>query len=191
MQSLDESFQELRLKIKQGRELNYVSFEPIYYLVFDPREIIEVKRKLRSWKAILSKKDQFNVEVFSLAEEIYKTLHTHEEKEDWIEHEKHAGYVPTEYSNTIKEIILGDSQIIEKIKENLQKLSQHDNGLLIITDLEALHSFIRVGQIEAELIGQFKIPTVFLYPGTRTGKTGLKFLGFYPEDGNYRSVHVG
>jgi hypothetical protein len=25
----------------------------------------------------------------------------------------------------------------------------------------------------------------------RTGKTRLKFLGFYPEDGNYRSVHVG
>ena len=28
-------------------------------------------------------------------------------------------------------------------------------------------------------------------PETRTGKTHLKFLGFYPEDGNYRSVHVG
>jgi hypothetical protein len=25
----------------------------------------------------------------------------------------------------------------------------------------------------------------------RTGKTLLKFLGFYPADGNYRSVHVG
>ncbi|NLB18209.1 MAG: DUF1788 domain-containing protein, partial [Syntrophomonadaceae bacterium] len=30
-----------------------------------------------------------------------------------------------------------------------------------------------------------------LYPGQRTGKTQLKFLGFYSEDGNYRSVHVG
>ena len=28
-------------------------------------------------------------------------------------------------------------------------------------------------------------------PGERTGKTRLKFLGFYPEDGNYRSSHVG
>ena len=32
---------------------------------------------------------------------------------------------------------------------------------------------------------------VFLYPGFRTGETKLKFLGFYPEDGNYRSVHIG
>jgi len=35
------------------------------------------------------------------------------------------------------------------------------------------------------------VPTVFFYPGIRTGKTRLKFLGFYPDDGNYRSVHVG
>ena len=41
-----------------------------------------------------------------------------------------------------------------------------------------------------QLAGKFHVPTVFFYPGERTGKTRLKFLGFYPEDGNYRSVHV-
>jgi hypothetical protein len=191
MQSLDESFQELRLKIKQGRELNFVSFEPIYYLVFDPSQILEVKRKLRSWKATLAKKDHFKVEEFSIGENIHKVVQNHDEKEDWVAHEKHAGYVASEYSNTIKEVILEDGELVEKIKKKLHKLSQHSNGLLLVTDLEALHSFLRIGQIEAELMGQFNIPTVFLYPGTRTGKTGLKFLGFYPDDGSYRSVHVG
>ena len=50
---------------------------------------------------------------------------------------------------------------------------------------------IRIGAIESQLQGKFHVPTIFLYPGVRTGKTRLKFLGFYPEDGNYRSVHVG
>ena len=50
---------------------------------------------------------------------------------------------------------------------------------------------MRLGVIESQLQGKFHVPTVFLYPGMRTGKTRLKFLGFYPEDGNYRSVHVG
>jgi hypothetical protein len=63
--------------------------------------------------------------------------------------------------------------------------------LLLVTDLEALHPFLRIGAIESQLQGKFHVPTVFLYPGVRTGKTRLKFLGFYPEDGNYRSVHVG
>ena len=65
------------------------------------------------------------------------------------------------------------------------------NALLLVTDLEALHPFLRIGAIESQLQGKFHVPTIFLYPGVRTGKTRLKFLGFYPEDGNYRSVHVG
>ena len=52
--------------------------------------------------------------------------------------------------------------------------------------------FVEGDQVECDFHGgKFHIPTVFLYPGTRTGKTRLRFLGFYPEDGNYRSVHVG
>jgi len=50
---------------------------------------------------------------------------------------------------------------------------------------------MRIGAIESQLYGKFSVPTIFLYPGERTGKTRLKFMGFYPEDGNYRSVHVG
>jgi hypothetical protein len=50
---------------------------------------------------------------------------------------------------------------------------------------------MRIGAIETKLAGKFQIPTIFLYPGERTGKTRLRFLGFYQEDGNYRSVHVG
>ncbi len=53
------------------------------------------------------------------------------------------------------------------------------------------YTFRFFGTIEGNLAGAFHVPTVFLYPGTRTGKTRLKFLGFYNEDGNYRSEHVG
>jgi len=60
-----------------------------------------------------------------------------------------------------------------------------------VTDLEALHPYLRVGSIEQKLQGKFTVPTVFLYPGIRTGKATLKFLGIYPEDGNYRSTHIG
>ena len=70
-------------------------------------------------------------------------------------------------------------------------VQSEQNALLLVTDLEALHPFLRIGAIESQLQGKFHVPTIFLYPGVRTGKTRLKFLGFYPEDGNYRSVHVG
>ena len=81
--------------------------------------------------------------------------------------------------------------MLKRLEDDLQPLVAQQNALLLVTDLEALHPFLRVGAIESQVQGKFHVPTILLYPGVRTGKTGLKFLRFYPEDGNYRSVHVG
>ncbi len=77
------------------------------------------------------------------------------------------------------------------LQQKLEQLGDQPHALLLVTDLEALHPYLRVGSIEQKLQGQFKVPTVFLYPGVRTGKSTLKFLDIYPEDGNYRSIHIG
>jgi hypothetical protein len=54
-----------------------------------------------------------------------------------------------------------------------------------------LHPYLRIGAIEQRLQGKVTVPVVILYPGTRRGQTNLSFLGIYPEDGNYRSIHIG
>ncbi len=53
MPSLKTSFDELVERIRKGLELGHASYEPIYYLVFHPHEIIEVKRLLPTWLARL------------------------------------------------------------------------------------------------------------------------------------------
>jgi Domain of unknown function (DUF1788) len=80
---------------------------------------------------------------------------------------------------------------LARLEAKLNALEGATNQLLLVTDLEALHPYMRIGAIEGQLQGRFHVPTVFLYPGVRTGKTQLRYLGFYPEDGNYRSVHIG
>ncbi len=191
MSSLAENFNELRARVKQGRELNFTSFEPIFYLVYEPSQIIEVKRKLRSWVATLSRKDGFKVSQFSIAQEIHKIIENHKWKELWFKHEEKKGFDNPTYAKTIKEALISKNGLLDKFEKKLADLSEQDNGLLLVSDVEALHPFLRVGQIEAHLQNKIETPTIFLYPGKRTGKTGLKFLGFYPDDGNYRSVHVG
>ena len=47
MSSLKADFDELRERIRHGRELGHASFEPIYYLIFDPADIIEVETDIR------------------------------------------------------------------------------------------------------------------------------------------------
>ena len=79
----------------------------------------------------------------------------------------------------------------QRLEQQLADIAGDPNGLILVTDLEALHPYLRIGTIESGLQGKFTHPTIFLYPGVSTGKTKLKFLGFYPDDGNYRSVHIG
>jgi hypothetical protein len=101
---------------------------------------------------------------------------------------------PLDWSRTNKalaDILTADNALLKQLEAALQPLEGQQSALLLVTDLEALHPFLRIGAIESQLQGKFHVPTIFLYPGVRTGKTRLKFLGFYPEDGNYRSVHVG
>ena len=70
---LNQDFGELMERVRRGREFSHSSFEPIYYLVFHPEEMLEVKRKTASWLARL-KNDNWEVSVFSMAEHVQDIL---------------------------------------------------------------------------------------------------------------------
>jgi len=193
MSSLKQDFDELVTRIKQGREFQHASFEPIYYLVFSPKQIIEVKRQTKPWIDML-KKQGWNVHTFSITEhvnDIFKAVPAFR-RNMWLKQDASA---PLEWSKTNNSLAntLGDSEkgLQARLEQKLAELASDEKALLLVTDLEALHPYMRIGSIESQLQGRFNVPTVFLYPGVRTGQTRLKFLGFYPEDGNYRSMHVG
>ncbi len=190
MSSLKADFDELRERIRSGRELGHASFEPIYYLVLSPVQILEVKRQTPAWLSKLHQ-EGWDVHTFSIAEQIWTLL-----KEDpfWslcVTEDKLAPLDWPRTNNALADILTSDNGLLKRLEHSLQQLEGQNNALLLVTDLEALHPFMRIGAIESQLQGKFHVPTIFLYPGVRTGKTRLKFLGFYPEDGNYRSVHVG
>lgn len=189
MSSLKADFNELIERIKAGREFGHASFEPIFYLVFSPEQILEVKRQMPAWMARL-KKDGWKVNTFSIASEINKILEAAPLRKIWLAADSKA---PLQWDKTNKALanVLSNGALQAKLEKCLEQLEGDSRNILLITDIEALHPYMRIGAIESQLQGKFSIPTIFFYPGTRTGKTSLKFLGFYPEDGNYRSVHVG
>lgn len=191
MPSLTDDFKELVLRIQQGRELNYASFEPIFYLVFPPAEIIEVKRLLPAWKANLENNHHFNVVVFSMADAIDDILQNDPRRNLWLEMDRRN---PLDWENANKSLanaLTAPPKLQQQLEDAIGQAAAMKNGIVLVTDLEALHPYLRVGAIEGALQGRFTVPTIFLYPGVRSGKTRLSFLGFYPEDGNYRSVHIG
>lgn len=190
MSSLRADFDELRERIRHGRELGHASFEPIYYLVFPPDQILEAKRQTPAWVSKLHQ-EGWDVHTFSIAEQIWALL-----KEDpfwqlWLAQDRSSPLDWERTNKTLTEKLKAEDGLLKRLENSLQPLEGKQSALLLVTDLEALHPFLRIGAIESQLQGKFHVPTIFLYPGIRTGNTRLKFLGFYPEDGNYRSVHVG
>lgn len=190
MSSLKADFDELRERIRYGRELGHASFEPVYYLVFPPAQILEVKRQTHAWMAKLHQ-EGWDVHTFSIADHVWALLKGDPFWSIWVEQDKAAPLDWLRTNKTLADILTSDNGLLKRLKAVFDSLEGHQNALLLVTDLEALHPFMRIGPIESQLQGNFHVPTIFLYPGVRTGKTRLKFLGFYPEDGNYRSVHVG
>lgn len=191
MSSLKADFDELRERIRHGRELGHASFEPIYYLVFPPEQILEVKRQTPAWVAKLHQ-EGWDVTTFSIAEQIWSVLR--EDEFMWslcVQEDKNAPLDWRRTNKALADILEAENGLMKRLFDALQSLENQKTSLLLVTDLEALHPFVRIGALESKLQGQFHVPTVLLYPGERAGKTMLKFLGFYPADGNYRSVHVG
>lgn len=83
MSSLKADFNELLERIKQGKELGHASFEPIYYLIFSPSLIIDVKRQMPAWTARL-KNEGWDVYTFSIAENIADILSTAPLRKIWL-----------------------------------------------------------------------------------------------------------
>lgn len=69
MSSLKSDFNELLERVRLGREFAHASFEPIYYLVFHPNQILDVKRQTPAWVAKL-RNEGWDVTVFSIAENV-------------------------------------------------------------------------------------------------------------------------
>ena len=190
MASLKADFDELMRRVEAGREFAHASFEPIFYLVFSPREILEVKRLLPAWMARL-RNDGWQVEVFSIAVEIERLLSSAPMRKIWLDADRKNPLDWARTNTALANALTAKGQLQGRLETRLTALERQPKTIVLVTDLEALHPYLRIGAIEAQLQGKFHVPTVFFYPGIRTGKTRLRFLGFYPEDGNYRSVHVG
>jgi hypothetical protein len=190
MPSLTADFDELMRRVQAGREFSHASFEPIYYLVFHPREMLEVKRQMPAWIARL-KNAGWRVTTFSIAEHVTDILQASPMRKIWLAADAKAPLDWEKTNNSLANALTGRDQLQRRLEATIDAVKQDSSAIVLVTDLEALHPYLRIGAIEAQLQGKFHIPTIFFYPGVRTGKTRLRFLGFYPEDGNYRSVHVG
>ena len=198
MQSLKDKFDEVCLRVRNGRRLESTGSTPIYYLVFPPSQILEVKQETKTWIAKLENND-WSVVVLSFAEAVNSILREHKFRKMWLQGEKAvlakaAEAIPqsaiSDITTTLQKALTEGPELLSMVREKLDEAANRPNGMLLLTDLEALHPYLRINTIEAQIMDQIRCPVIVLYPGKREGKTSLRFLEFYPADPNYRSEHI-
>ncbi|MGO9201448.1 MAG: BREX protein BrxB domain-containing protein [Limisphaerales bacterium] len=193
MSSPSESFDELWQRLRSGHELTNTGDDPVYYLVFKPDQMLEVKRLHKQWAARLAKQGWI-METMSMAQTVLEIFRGNDLRDVWLASPANTACdreSVAEINKTLEDVLIADDLLKRKIEAKLHSLRGRKRTVLFMTDLEALHPYLRVGILEQKLQGKFTVPTVILYPGVRDGKSTLRFLGFYPPDGNYRSVHIG
>ena len=199
MRSLKDKFDEVCIRLGEGRRLESTGSDPIYYLVFPVAEILPVKRQARSWIPKLENSG-WQVTTFSFAQAVNAVLRGHKLRKQWLIGEKmllnqaEKSRAPIDFreiNKTLAKALTDGPELLDLLRQKMAEAAAKPNGLLLLTDLEALHPYLRINSIEARLQGQIQCPVVVLYPGKREGKTSLRFLEFYPADPNYRSEHIG
>lgn len=199
MHSLKDKFENLCLRVKEGRRLESTGSAPIYYLVFPVKEILQVKRETKAWTAKLENLG-WNVTTLSFVEITNSITRSHQLRTmallgEKMQLDKVKSAIPkkvvTDVTKTLQDQISQGGKLLEIVKGKLAEATSRQNGLLLLTDLEAIHPFLRINSIEAQIQDMVHCPVVVLYPGKREGKTSLRFLNFYPADPNYRSEHIG
>jgi hypothetical protein len=160
---------------------------------------LEVKRQTKAWVAKLQNQG-WNVVTFSFAEAVSSILKNHKLRNTWLVGEQFAlakatGPIPTntiaEVNKTLGKALTEGPELMAMVRDKMEEASSYPSGLLLLTDLEALHPYLRINSIEAKIQDAVHCPVIVLYPGKREGKTSLRFLEFYPADPNYRSEHIG
>src|SRR5690349_10112888 len=144
MSSLKADFDELRERIRHGRELGHASFEPIYYLVFPPDQILEVKRQTPAWISKL-RQEGWDVDTFSVAEQIDQILKADPRRPLWLAEDKKAPLNWRKTNQSLANALTTNNSLQRRLESRIEALETKKNALLLVTDLEALHPYLRIG----------------------------------------------
>ena len=153
MSSLKADFDELIARIQYGRELNHASYEPIYYLIFPPKQILEVKRQMPAWKAKLSNMG-WEVHTFSIAENILDIFQNAPQRKIWLTADAKAP-LAWEKTNLSLANVLTNGTLHKAFRDNISQSACRN-----IWEISGVETFLK------EFVGcHSRLPQLQEFPG--------------------------
>lgn len=186
--NVDKKYTDLLDYLIQPKDHDHSGDKTICYLTFGADRIQYVKQRLNEGWIDLAKHKGINLITISLHKVLKDFFSRDEYRIEAGEDAAEDEFEMKEVYDSLGENVRNQEILEEAILNKQEEVKKEKNGVLLITDIEAIHPFTRFGPVEQKIYGELEVPIVVLYPGEMSG-SALKFLGFYPEDGNYRSKH--
>jgi hypothetical protein len=186
MSSLDQTFEELLVKLREPDALNPAKSDPILYFVYPPAFMLDLKQRLSRWAARL-RQEGFEVVRISLSDLVWQIIDASGRWDAWLELEAEAEI--EELNAAVSDVLRSQNHLVDEVARRVTQL--HGNKLIFLTEAEMLHPWFRTRLIESRLHDRVTVPTAIFYPGRRSEQYGLHFLEIHDVDGNYRSTIVG
>ena len=184
--ALDRDFDQLVGHLRGPASLAAGQSDPIFYFVYPPELTLEVQRRLPVWTARLRDAGLTAVRV-SFSHLIWDLIEASGRWDAWLEAEAEAD--PEDVNEAIQNVLRNGAGLVGQVAALVER--ERPGTVIFLTETEMLYPYFRVRVLESALHDRIKVPVVIFYPGRRSGQFGLHFLGFYPDDPNYRATLIG
>ena len=186
MYSLDNAFNALIDKIRDPDSLSPAQSDPLFYFTYPPELMLDLKKRLPRWMSRI-RETGFEVRRISMADLLWETVDESGRWDIWLELEGDADM--NQINESVRDVLRQGNALVKRVADIVSSTAK--GTMILVTESELLHPYFRTRAIEGWLHDRVETPTVILYPGEQSGQFGLKFLGFYSVDPNYRSPIIG
>lgn len=196
MDQLETTFSDLRRALTHRSLLVDQGEDPVFFLVYDPKDSIRMYQRVGDLVKGLQH-DGWHPREFDLGDRLERYIAGHQDYEfilQGLRDDPDDPQIVEDAYQSVRQLLQDgpDATVVEGwVTAEIAAAARQQNGLLLVYGLELLHPYLQIGYVEQKIQGHVDCPVVVLYPGKRTSAFGLRYLGFYPPDGNYRSRHVG
>jgi hypothetical protein len=170
---LDAGFAALLKVIGTPDAMSATHVAPFFYWVHSPSDTLRLKRSLHRPIASLTAAG-YRPEVVSLSKLVWATIDRSGRYQDWLDVEADAD--ADDMRRAVKEVLRSPdsesstSQLACLAESLAPYVSRTGPGrIVLVTDVGLVHPWFRLRTLEEHLHSHIRVPTVFLYPGRRSG----------------------
>lgn len=166
-----------RARLSAYHDMPYAIFR------YDAEDELEMRAEVKRLKTRLENHGK-RISEISLAECLHTAIVKQRPIEDWCDAERASGV--DDITQTLTNLLDDYQPLVELVAERMPEHAEPTRDVIFIVRTGALFPVYRTFSLLEQLKGRVIAPTILFYPGDLDGAAGLRFMGVFDAEHNYR-----